>query len=213
MTFKIGVYSRVSTEEQAKVIAGSIQCQVQRCNQFVSAKNQVYQQWGHIISDYCDEGYSAKDTKRPAYQALLQDVRNKKVNLVLISDLSRLSRNIADFSRFIEELQKHGASLLSIKEQFDSSTPLGEFSGGQRISDIGRKKPRSLLIKKKPRSYKKFSKNILSQEDATKLQFAFKDNILKSIFHLILYAGFCKMSHTLESRRLIKSINIVHQSN
>lgn len=126
MTFKIGVYSRVSTEEQAKVIAGSIQCQVQRCNQFVSAKNQVYHQWGHIISDYRDEGYSAKDTNRPAYQTLLKDVRSKKINLVLVSDLSRLSRNIADFSRFIEELQKYEASFLSIKEQFDSSTPLGE---------------------------------------------------------------------------------------
>ncbi len=126
MTFKIGVYSRVSTEEQTKVIAGSIQRQVQRCNQFVTAKNQVYPKWGHIISDYRDEGCSAKDTKRPAYQALLKDVRNKKVNLVLVSDLSRLSRNIADFSHFIEELQKHRASFLSIKEQFDSSTPFGE---------------------------------------------------------------------------------------
>jgi site-specific DNA recombinase len=126
MTFKIGVYSRVSTEEQTKVIAGSIQCQVQRCNQFVTAKNQIYPKWGHIISDYRDEGCSAKDTKRPAYQALLKDVRNKKVNLVLVSDLSRLSRNIADFSCFIEELQKQGASFLSIKEQFDSSTPFDE---------------------------------------------------------------------------------------
>lgn len=126
MNFKIGIYSRVSTEEQTKVIAGSIQCQVQRCNQFVSIKNQADQQWGHIISDYRDKGYSAKDTKRPSYQTLLQDVRHKKINLVLVSDLSRLSRNIADFSRFIEELQKYGASVLSIKEQFDSSTPLGE---------------------------------------------------------------------------------------
>lgn len=56
MNFKIGIYSRVSTEEQTKVIAGSIQCQVQRCNQFVSAKNQTYPKWGHIISNYSDEG-------------------------------------------------------------------------------------------------------------------------------------------------------------
>lgn len=209
MTFKIGVYSRVSTEEQAKVIAGSIQCQVQRCNQFVSAKNQVYQQWGHIISDYCDEGCSAKDTKRPAYQALLQDVRNKKVNLVLISDLSRLSRNIADFSRFIEELQKHGASLLSIKEQFDSSTPLGEFSGGQRIFGYRKEKASVIVDKEETQIVQKiFQEYIISRgchETTIRIQrqypeINFSPHLVRRILQNVAYLGIKEVNKKYQHR-------------
>lgn len=82
--------------------------------------------WGNIVEIYADEGFSAKNTKRPAYQKLMTDVRRKKINLILVSDLSRLSRNIMDFCLLLEELRTHSAKFLSIKEQFDTSTATGE---------------------------------------------------------------------------------------
>lgn len=53
------------------------------------------------------------------------DVRKGKVDLILVSDLTRLSRNLLDFCSLINELEKHRASYLSMKEQFDTSTPIG----------------------------------------------------------------------------------------
>ena len=45
--------------------------------------------WGKIVEFYADEGFSAKDMHRPALQRLLADLRLGKVNLILVTDLSR----------------------------------------------------------------------------------------------------------------------------
>jgi DNA invertase Pin-like site-specific DNA recombinase len=79
-----------------------------------------------IGSSKPDDGYSAKDTRRPAYLRMINDIKRKKVNLLLVCDLSRLSRNIFDFCHLMDDLEKVGAQFLSLKEQFDTSTPAGK---------------------------------------------------------------------------------------
>lgn len=126
MPLKIGVYIRVSTEEQANIVEGSMDSQRHRINGYIDLKNHQEKNWGKVVETYIDDGYSAKDTKRPAYQKMIRDLRTAKINLILVTDLSRLSRNITDFCKLLEELSVYKAKFLSIKEQFDSSTPAGE---------------------------------------------------------------------------------------
>jgi site-specific DNA recombinase len=126
MQHKIGIYVRVSSEEQAQVVDGSIDSQQHRIRGFVDIKLLQEKSWGKIIDTYIDDGYSAKNTNRPAYQRMMKDIRNGKIDLILLTDLSRLSRSIADFCLLIKELEKYKAKFLSIKEQFDTSTPAGE---------------------------------------------------------------------------------------
>jgi site-specific DNA recombinase len=126
MSLKIGAYVRVSTEEQANIVEGSMDSQQHRIRCYLDLKNHQEKNWGKIIETYIDDGYSAKDTKRPAYQKMIRDLRTGKINLILVTDLSRLSRNIPDFCKLLEELSVYKAKFLSIKEQFDSSTPAGE---------------------------------------------------------------------------------------
>ena len=126
MQHRIGAYLRVSTEEQAQVIEGSLDSQKHRLNAFVDLKNLQEKHWGKIIEIYSDEGLSAKDTKRPALQKLLTDLRTGKINLILVTDLSRLSRNILDFCLLLEDLKKYNGKFLSVKEQFDTTTAAGE---------------------------------------------------------------------------------------
>ena len=126
MPLKIGAYVRVSTEEQAQVVEGSLDSQRHRIKAYVDFRNSQDRGWGKLIDFYVDDGYSAKDTKRPQYQRMMRDIRQGKVDLILVADLSRLSRNIADFCDLLKDLEKFKAKFLSIKEQFDSSTPAGE---------------------------------------------------------------------------------------
>jgi len=126
MPHKIGAYVRVSTEEQAQVVEGSIESQKYRLKKYIESKNDVEKNWGKLIELYLDDGFSAKDTKRPAYQRMMRDVRAGKINLILVSDVSRLSRNIHDFCSLLKDLEDHKAKFLSVKEQFDTSTPAGE---------------------------------------------------------------------------------------
>ncbi|MCT4509734.1 MAG: recombinase family protein [Tepidibacter sp.] len=74
---------------------------------------------------YEDEGFSGKNTDRPKFQEMLKDAKEKKFDILICYRLDRISRNIADFSVLIEELQNLGISFVSIREQFDTSTPMG----------------------------------------------------------------------------------------
>ena len=122
---KIGAYIRVSTDEQAKLHEGSLDSQKFRIQEFVKFKNSQQKNWGDIVEFYIEDGVSAGTTNRPMYQKMMTDVRKGKVNLILVSDLTRLSRNLLDFCNLINELEEFKASYLSMKEQFDTSTPIG----------------------------------------------------------------------------------------
>ncbi len=122
----IGCYSRVSTDEQANVIEGSLDNQKHRMQSFTEIKNMQELNWGHIVDHFVDDGYSAKDTNRPAYECMMKALKSGRINAIMVTELSRLSRNIPDFCEFHKLIENHGAKFFSIKEQFDSSTPAGK---------------------------------------------------------------------------------------
>lgn len=123
---KIGVYLRVSTDDQVNVFEGSLDSQKYRATEFVQFKNlQLQNPWGEIVDYYVEEGISAGTTNRPEYQRLMSDIRKGRVNMILVTDLSRLSRNLLDFCNLIQELEEYKAGYLSMKEQFDTSTSIG----------------------------------------------------------------------------------------
>jgi site-specific DNA recombinase len=125
--FKIGLYIRVSTEEQAENPEGSIKSQECRLREFVKHKNS-FENFGEIIELYCDAGISAKDTNRPEFQRMMEDIRNDKINMILITELSRLTRSIKDFAILVEMLEELDCKIHSLKDNFDTSTAVGSFS-------------------------------------------------------------------------------------
>ena len=123
--FKIGLYVRVSTEEQAENPEGSIKNQEERLREFVKLKTMV-SPFGEIREVFTDAGISAKDMNRPSLQRLLTKIESKEIDLVLVTELSRFTRSIKDFSILWEFLEKHDCKFLSIKDNFDTSTAAGE---------------------------------------------------------------------------------------
>lgn len=93
---------------------------------YTEIRNLQEPSWGHIVENFVDDGYSAKDTNRPAYTRLMKAINSGKINAIMVTELSRLSRNIPDFCDFHKMLESQGAKFFSIKEQFDSSTPPGK---------------------------------------------------------------------------------------
>jgi site-specific DNA recombinase len=123
---RIGIYIRVSTEEQAKIVEGSLVSQRKRLEEYVDGQNRRENNWGAIVSVYVDEGKSAKDMNRPEFQRLLSDVRMGKLDLILASELSRFSRSIRDFCEIWDLLKKHKVSFITLRDNFDSTTAAGE---------------------------------------------------------------------------------------
>ena len=72
-----------------------------------------------------DEGFSGKNTNRPSFQELMADVKAHKLDIIMVYKLDRISRNVQEFSEMFATFQKYGVSFVSVKESFDTNTPIG----------------------------------------------------------------------------------------
>lgn len=114
---KVAIYSRKSKFTGK---GESIQNQIELCKGYADNHFDVDK-----FSVYEDEGYSGGNINRPKFQKLLKDIKNKKIDLLICYRLDRISRNISDFSNLIELLEIYDVNFVSIREQFDTSTPMG----------------------------------------------------------------------------------------
>ncbi len=98
-------------------------------NQVELCKEYVRNMFGPEYVDRCivfeDEGFSGGNLQRPDFKRMMDDVRKRKFKAIVVYRLDRISRNINDFTGLIDELTKLDVSFVSIKEQFDTSTPMG----------------------------------------------------------------------------------------
>ena len=98
-------------------------------NQVELCKEYVRNVFGEAYADRCvvfeDEGFSGGNLKRPDFQKMMEGVRKHKFRAIVVYRLDRISRNISDFTGLIDELTKLDVSFVSIREQFDTSTPMG----------------------------------------------------------------------------------------
>lgn len=77
------------------------------------------------IQIFEDEGFSGKNVYRPRFKEMLEQILENSINVLICYRLDRISRNIADFASLINELSEHNVDFISIKEQFDTRTPMG----------------------------------------------------------------------------------------
>ncbi|MBX2986288.1 MAG: recombinase family protein [Bdellovibrionaceae bacterium] len=90
--------------------------------------------WGEIVEWYVDKDYSGKDTNRPGFQKMMGDIAAGRINAVIVTELSRLSRSVKDFCDLYEFLKLHKITFFSLRENFDTSTPAGELMIMQSIA-------------------------------------------------------------------------------
>lgn len=99
----------------------SIDNQIELCKKY--AKTHFQSNIQFVV--YEDEGFSGGDTNRPHFQKLIKDAKAKKFDVLICYRLDRISRSVSDFSSTLEMLQNNSIDFISIKEQFDTSTPMG----------------------------------------------------------------------------------------
>ena len=94
----------------------SIESQIEFCK---------YELKGGNCKEYKDKGYSGKNTERPQFQQLMQDIESGLVRKVVVYKLDRISRSILDFAKMMDFFQKYEVEFVSSTEKFDTSTPMG----------------------------------------------------------------------------------------
>lgn len=101
----------------------SIENQIEMCKQYIRL------QFGDKATDstliYEDEGFSGGTLERPQFKKMMVDAKKQNFRAIVVYRLDRISRNIGDFAKLIEELNGMKIDFISIKEQFDTSSPMG----------------------------------------------------------------------------------------
>ena len=120
---KAALYIRVSTEEQA---AEGFSIAAQR--EKLSAYCKIHNLTGNF---YIDEGYSGKSLNRPAIQQMIQDIKQRQLEVVEVVKLDRLSRRQKDILYLIEDLlEANSVRFVSVTENFDTTSPFGKAALG-----------------------------------------------------------------------------------
>ena len=124
--FKCAIYTRKSSEEGLEQDFNSLDAQREACEAYI--KSQKHESWELIEKQYNDGGFSGGTMNRPAFQDLLQDVENGKVDIVVVYKVDRLTRSLMDFSKIVDVFDKHETSFVSITQQFNTTTSMGRLT-------------------------------------------------------------------------------------
>src|ERR1019366_5798616 len=118
--------TRVSTDHGLDQEFNSLDAQYDAASAYI--KSQAHAGWTLIRSRYDDGGYSGGSTDRPDLQRLLDDIRARKLDVIVVYKVDRLTRSLADFAKLVELFDAHGVSFVSVTQQFNTTTSMGRLT-------------------------------------------------------------------------------------
>jgi site-specific DNA recombinase len=125
-TVRCAIYTRVSTEHGLDQEFNSLDAQYDAASAYI--KSQAHAGWALIRSRYDDGGYSGGSTDRPDLQRLLDDIRARKIDVIVVYKVDRLTRSLADFAKLVELFDARGVSFASVTQQFNTTTSMGRLT-------------------------------------------------------------------------------------
>src|SRR4030081_2533403 len=123
---RCAIYTRVSTDHGLDQEFNSLDAQYEAASAYI--KSQAHAGWALIRSRYDDGGYSGGSTDGPDLQRLLDDVRARKIDVIVVYKVDRLTRSLADFAKLVELFDAQGVSFVSVTQQFNTTTSMGRLT-------------------------------------------------------------------------------------
>lgn len=126
------IYTRKSSDEGLEKEFNSLDAQREACAAYVLS--QKHAGWAALTDLYDDGGLSGGTMERPALKRLLADIKSGKVKIVVVYKVDRLTRSLADFAKIVDVLDAHGASFVSVTQQFNTTTSMGRLTLNMLLS-------------------------------------------------------------------------------
>jgi site-specific DNA recombinase len=123
---RCAIYTRVSTDQGLDQEFNSLDAQYDASSAYI--QSQTHAGWTLIKARYDDGGYSGGSTNRPDLQRLLDDIRARKIDVIVVYKVDRLTRSLADFAKLVELFDAHGVSFVSVTQQFNTTTSMGRLT-------------------------------------------------------------------------------------
>ena len=129
---RCAIYTRKSSEEGLEQDFNSLDAQYEACAAYVAS--QASEGWSLLKQRYDDGGLSGGTMERPGLQALLEDVRAGRIDIVVVYKVDRLTRSLLDFARLVETFDAAEASFVSVTQSFNTTTSMGRLTLNMLLS-------------------------------------------------------------------------------
>ena len=194
---RCAIYTRKSTDEGLDSEFNSLDAQKDACLKYIDI--QKHEGWYALPENYDDGGFSGGNTERPALKRLIEDIKEKQVDIVIVYKIDRLSRSMLDFLNLLKMFDEYNVSFVSVTQQFNTSSSGGKLmlnimmSFGEYEREITRERTRDKIdaSKKKgmwmggylPLGYDSENKKlIINEREAEIIRFIFKEFIVLKSF-------------------------------
>lgn len=124
--YRCAVYTRKSTNDGLEQDFNSLDAQREACEAFVVSQRS--QGWKLLPQLYDDGGISGGHMERAGLQHLLADIRSKRIDVVVVYKVDRLTRSLADFARLVDLFDEHDVSFVSVTQQFNTTSSMGRLT-------------------------------------------------------------------------------------
>ncbi|MEF9840410.1 MAG: recombinase family protein [Lachnospiraceae bacterium] len=115
--YSAGLYVRLSKDDGDKKESDSIKNQKELIRNFKKTHPEII-----IVEEYSDDGYSGVNFERPDFQRMIEDIKKKKINCIIVKDLSRFGRNYIETGRYLEQILPFlGVRFIAINDNYDSA--------------------------------------------------------------------------------------------
>src|SRR5271154_6759788 len=125
-TRRCAIYTRKSSEEGLEQDFNSLHAQREACESYI--RSQQGEGWQLVKTHYDDGGFSGGTMERPALRRLLEDIRQKLIDVVVVYKVDRLTRALSDFAKIVETFDGHGVSFVAVTQQFNTTTSMGRLT-------------------------------------------------------------------------------------
>src|SRR5271165_2117823 len=131
-TLRCAIYTRVSTDQGLEQDFNSLDAQREACAAYI--RSQAQEGWVLIQTPYDDGGYSGGNLDRPALKALLEAVAAKRIDVIVVYKVDRLTRSLADFAKLVDAFDAAGVSFISVTQSFNTTTSMGRLTLNMLLS-------------------------------------------------------------------------------
>jgi site-specific DNA recombinase len=123
---RCAIYTRKSSEEGLEQSFNSLDAQREACEAYILSQRQ--EGWRALETRYDDGGYSGGSMERPALKQLLADIDTRKIDVVVVYKVDRLTRSLADFARIVQVFDSDNVSFVSVTQQFNTTSSMGRLT-------------------------------------------------------------------------------------
>jgi site-specific DNA recombinase len=121
--FRCAIYTRKSSEEGLDQDFNSLEAQREACEAYI--RSQAHEGWTLVPDRFDDGGFSGGNMERPGLARLMAQLRDGKIDVIVIYKIDRLTRSLTDFARLAETFDEHKVSFVSVTQQFNTTTSMG----------------------------------------------------------------------------------------